>query len=58
MDKRNSRNRDSEGVELIRIRPHDTGMDHERGRMERNRAERMRTERERSEEHTSELQSH
>lgn len=49
MDKRNSRNRDSEGVELIRIRPHDTEMDLERRRMARNRAERMRTERERQE---------
>ena len=47
MDKRNGRNRDAEGVELIRIRPHDTDMDYERQRVERKRAERARMERRR-----------
>lgn len=47
MDKRNGRNRDAEGVELIWIRPHDTDMDYERQRVERKRAERARMERRR-----------
>lgn len=45
MDKGNSRNRNSEGVELIRIRPHDMELDRERQRMGRNRSESARTER-------------
>ena len=49
MDKRNSRNRDSEGVELVRVRPHDRELAYERRRMERNRSGRVLSERERME---------
>lgn len=45
MDKRNGRNRHAEGVELIRIRPHDMELEYEKRCVERSRAERTRTER-------------